>query len=119
LVTHHDHLKAIVNDLPLAGLSTEPPAVRRADGSWLLDGMLPLDERKQILGLTQMPGEAHAEHQTLASFVWRCLGRIRVAGEHVAWNGLRFAVMDTDRLRIDKVLVQPDRPAGATSVPPR
>lgn len=68
-MTHHDHMEAIVGDLPLAGLSTEPPAVRRADGSWLLDGMLALDERKQILGLTQMPGEAHAEYQTLASCV--------------------------------------------------
>ncbi len=79
--------------------------------------MLPVDELKQILGLTQMPGEGHGEYQTLAGFVLRHLGRIPVPGEHFAWNGLRFEVMDMDRHRIDKVLVQPGRPAGVTSVP--
>jgi putative hemolysin len=117
LVTHHDLMEAIVGDIPSAALSAESPAVWREDGSWLLDGMLPVDELKQILGLTQIPGEEHGEYQTLAGFVLWHLGRIPVAGEHFAWNGLRIGVMDMDRHRIDKVLVQPGRPAGVTSVP--
>jgi len=111
LVTHHHLMEAIAGDPPLAGLSTESPAVRREDGSWLLDGMLRVDELKQILGLTQMPGEEHGEYQTLAGFVLRHLGRIPVPGEHVAWNGRRFKGMDMDRHRTDKVLVQHGRSA--------
>jgi Mg2+/Co2+ transporter CorC len=46
----------------------------------------------------------------------RHLGRLPVAGEHFTWNGLRFEVIDMDRHRIDKILVQPERTADVTSV---
>jgi putative hemolysin len=116
LVTHHDIMEAIVGDIPSAGLPTESPIVQRADGSWLLEGMLPVDTLKQLLGLKQMPGEERSEYHTLAGFVLRHLGHIPVAGEHFTWNGLRFEVIDMDQHRIDKVLVQPDRTTGVTSV---
>ena len=115
LVTHHDIMEALVGDIPAAGLPTESPAVQREDGSWLLDGMLPVEALKQRLDLKQLPGEERSEYHTLAGFVLRHLGRIPVAGEHFAWNGLHFEVMDMDRHRIDKVLVQPGRPAGVAS----
>jgi putative hemolysin len=109
LVTHHDLMEAIVGDIPSAGLPTESPAVRREDGSWLLDGALPVDEFQQILGLKQMPDDEHGDYQTLAGFVLQQIGRIPVAGEQFEWRGLRFEVVDMDRRRIDKMLVQPAR----------
>jgi len=117
LVTHHDIMEAIVGDLPSAGLPTESPVVQREDGSWLLDGVLPVDTLKQLLGLKQMPSEDRGdEYHTLAGFVLRHIERIPVAGEHFTWNGLRFEVIDMDGHRIDKVRVQHDRTVGVTSV---
>jgi magnesium and cobalt exporter, CNNM family len=113
LVTHHDLMEAIVGDIPSAGLPTESPAVRREDGSWLLDGALPVDKFQQILGLKQMPDDEHGDYQTLAGFVLQQIGRIPVAGEQFEWRGLRFEVVDMDRRRIDKMLVQPARERGA------
>jgi putative hemolysin len=83
--------------------------VRREDGSWLLDGALPIDEFQQILGFKQMPDDEHGDYQTLAGFVLQQIGRIPVAGEQFEWRGLRFEVVDMDRRRIDKMLVQPAR----------
>jgi magnesium and cobalt exporter, CNNM family len=113
LVTHHDLMEAIVGDIPSTGLPTESPAVRREDGSWLLDGALPVDEFQQILGLKQMPDNERGDYQTLAGFVLQQIGRIPVAGEQFEWRGLRFEVVDMDRRRIDKMLVQPARERSA------
>ena len=109
LVIHHDLMEAIVGDILSAGFPAESPAVRREDGSWLLDGMLPVDEFKQLLGLKHIPGEEHGDYQTLAGFFLRQIGRIPAAGEHFEWQGLRFEVVDMDRHRIDKALVKPSQ----------
>jgi putative hemolysin len=119
LVTPNDILEAIVGDLPEAGELIEPLAVQREDGSWLLDGMLPIDELKEILQLGPMPGEDQGVYQTLAGFVMMQLGRIPVVADYFEWGGLRFEVMDMDGNRIDKVLAMPvpthatDTEAGA------
>ena len=117
LLTHHDLMEAIVGDIPSSDLLEESPAVRREDGSWLLDGMLPIEEFKQALGLKQMPGEERGDYHTLAGFVLMHIKRIPVPGDHFEWHGLRFEIMDMDGRRVDKVLVTPSRrdgPAAAT-----
>ena len=78
LVTPSDILEAIVGDLPEAGEQVDPLAVQRADGSWLLDGMLPVDEFKDLFDLGELPGEDQGIYQTLAGFVIMQLGRIPV-----------------------------------------
>jgi len=107
LVTLKDILEAIVGDIPSAEELAEPQAIQREDGSWLLDGMLPIEEFKELLGIDELPGEGQGLYQTVAGFVIAQLGRIPVAADHFEWGGLRFEVMDMDGNRVDKVLVTP------------
>lgn len=117
LVTPSDILEAIVGDLPVAGEQLEPLVVQREDGSWLLDGMLPIDEFKELFHLGRLPGEDQGVYQTLAGFVIMQLGRIPAVSDHFDWGGLRIEVMDMDGNRVDKVLAQPaPNPAADTEV---
>jgi magnesium and cobalt exporter, CNNM family len=117
LVTPNDILEAIVGDLPEAGQQVQPLAVQREDGSWLLDGMLPVDEFKELFHLAQLPGEDHGVFQTVAGFVIMQLGRIPKAADHFEWEGLRIEVVDMDGNRVDKVLVTPpSNPASGTEM---
>ena len=105
LVTMSDVLEAIVGDIEPAGAPADAYAVRRDDGSWLLDGALPLDELKELLSTGALPGEERGGFQTLAGFVLYMLGRVPRAADSFEWAGLRFEVVDMDGNRIDKVLV--------------
>jgi putative hemolysin len=107
LVTPNDILEAIVGDLPVAGEQLEPLAVQREDGSWLLDGMLPVDEFKDLFDLGELPGEDQGIYQTLAGFVIMQLGRIPVVADHFEWEGFKIEVIDMDGNRVDKVLITP------------
>lgn len=107
LVTMNDVLEAIVGDLPLPGGEAEQYAVRREDGSWLLDGALSVDEFKEIFPVGRMPREESGVYHTLAGFVMTYLGRVPSAADHFEWGGLRFEVVDMDGKRVDKVLVMP------------
>lgn len=98
ILTLADILEEIVGEF-----EGEPQATQRQDGSWLLDGMLPNDEFKEIFNLRHLPAEE--EYETLGGFVMTHLGRIPRAADHFEWGGLHFEVMDMDGTRIDKVLV--------------
>jgi putative hemolysin len=109
LVTPNDILEAIVGDLPTAGEVAEPLALQREDGSWLLDGMLPVDEFKALFHLGPLPGQDQGVYHTLAGFVIMQLGRIPTAADCFEWEGLKIEVVDMDGNRVDKVLVVPQR----------
>ena len=98
LLTIYDILEEIVGDI-----DNEPQATQRQDGSWLLDGMLPVEDFKEIFNLRHLPDED--EYETLGGFVMLHLGRVPQAADHFEWNGLIFEVMDMDGKRVDKVLV--------------
>ncbi|MBL8100823.1 MAG: HlyC/CorC family transporter [Anaerolineales bacterium] len=99
LLTINDILEEIVGQMDLE----EPQATQRQDGSWLLDGMLEVDEFKEIFHLTTLPHEG--EYETLSGFVMASLGRIPQTADHFEWHNLRFEVIDMDGRRVDKVLV--------------
>ncbi len=107
LVTLNDILVEIVGDVPSADELEDPQAVQREDGSWLLDGMLPVDEFFKIFAVNDSQGEHRGSYQTLGGFVITHLGRIPNAADHFEWDGMRFEVMDMDGNRVDKVLVVP------------
>jgi len=115
LVTLTDILEAIVGDIPSAEDLAEPQIVQREDGSWLLDGMLGVEELKELLNITELPGEEQGLYQTVAGFVTSELGRIPGVADHFEWNRLRFEVVDMDGYRVDKVLVTPRPPVPADS----
>ena len=99
LLTVNDIIEEIVGQIELE----EPQATQRQDGSWLLDGMLEVDEFKEIFNLTVLPHED--EYETLSGFVMLSLGRMPQTADQFEWHGLRFEVIDMDGRRVDKVLV--------------
>jgi putative hemolysin len=107
LLTINDILEEIVGEMEIE----EPQATQRQDGSWLLDGMLEVDELKEIFQLPVLPHED--EYETLSGFVMVSLGRVPQPTDRFEWHGLRFEVMDMDGRRVDKVLVTtlPQRPS--------
>ena len=99
LLTINDILEEIVGEMEL----DEPQATQRQDGSWLLDGMLEVDEFKEIFEIHSLPHED--EYETLSGFVMVSLGRVPQVTDHFEWNSFNFEVIDMDGRRVDKVLV--------------
>jgi len=98
LITLADILEEIVG-----AFEGGPQATQRQDGSWLLDGMLPNDEFKEIFNFRHLPDEE--EYETLGGFMMMQLGRIPQPADQFDWNGLCFEVMEMDDKRVDKVQV--------------
>jgi putative hemolysin len=109
LVTLNDVMEVIIGDVSFIDQPQEADIIQREDGSWLLDGMLSINELKEVLQLEKLPGEARGNFQTLGGFVITNLGHIPKSSDHFVWDGFRFEVMDMDGNRVDKVLVVPPR----------
>ena len=103
LVTPLDLLQAITGELK-PDVQTEAWATLREDGSWLLDGLMPVSELKARLELEDLPGEDRGRYNTLAGLLLFVLGRLPQTGEKVRLNTWEFEVVDLDGRRIDKVL---------------
>ncbi|HYW22460.1 MAG TPA: hemolysin family protein [Nodularia sp. (in: cyanobacteria)] len=108
LVTLNDIMSEIVGDLSVGIEQEEPQIVQREDGSWLLDGMLAIDEFYKLFHLEESEMEEPSSYQTLGGFVITHLGRIPVSADYFEWRGMRIEVMDMDGNRVDKVLVMPE-----------
>lgn len=117
MVTHNDILEDIVGYMPPAGANQEPQAIQRGDGSWLLDGLLHIDQLKEIFEIDKLPHEERGRYRTVAGFVINQLRRIPTVGQFFEWEQLRFEVVDMDGYRVDKVLVMPVLAGGAMGPP--
>jgi len=104
VITVRDVLEAITGEF-----STPSPddswAVRRIDGDWLMDGMIPLPEFKDRLAIRALPDEERGRYNTLAGMLMLLLGRLPQVADVVEWDGWRFEVVDLDGKRVNKVLV--------------
>ncbi|HKF73689.1 MAG TPA: hemolysin family protein [Stellaceae bacterium] len=110
VVTLHDILQALVGDIAEPGGPAEDaPVVKRQDGSWLVDGMVPIDEVKDLTGLSTLPGEDTGEFHTLGGFLMAQMNRIPSVADHIMLEGFRFEVMDMDGRRVDRVLIVPPK----------
>src|SRR5215475_3365252 len=112
LVTMNDVLEAMVGEMPAHHRRVESLAVQREDGSWLLDGRMPISDFKELFSIERLPREEEGGYHTLAGFIMTYLRRLPSASDHFVWDGLRVEVVDMDRRRIDKVLVnrvEPDK----------
>jgi putative hemolysin len=103
LVTPQDLFEAIAGEFK----TTTPDdawAVQRKDGSWLLDGLIPIPELKDRLNLDSVPEEELGRYNTLSGMMMLLLGRVPHTSDAADWEGWRFEIVDMDRKRIDKVL---------------
>ncbi|MEK0082539.1 hemolysin family protein [Benzoatithermus flavus] len=114
VLTTTDLLHAITGALGLQIGETEPDALQREDGSWLLDGMKPVEE---VADLLRLPLPARRDYHTVAGFMLDRLRRIPQLGDAIEAGGWRLEVVDMDGRRIDKVLAQP-RPVRPGSYRP-
>jgi putative hemolysin len=108
LVTLNDILEALVGELPEAGV-TDPRIVKREDGTWLIDGMVGLDELKQVLGVSQLPGE-DPDYHTLGGYLMARLNRVPMVADRISAGDWRFEIVEMDGRRVDRVLVVPVTP---------
>ena len=104
LMTPMDMLEAITGELQ-TGTTLEAWATQRADGSWLIDGLMPVSELKARLEIKDLPGESRGRYNTVAGLLLSVSGHLPTIGEHISCAGWTFEVVDLDGKRIDKVLV--------------
>jgi putative hemolysin len=102
ITTPIDILKAIAGELPELGSRERPEATQRENGSWLVDGHLPIEELQRRLNRRDLVGR---DYHTVAGFVLARLGRIPKAGDTLTWRDLKIEIMDMDGVRIDKILL--------------
>ena len=106
LMTPMDMLEAITGELQ-PGAEVDAWATKRGDGSWLIDGVMPVSELKARLDIRELPEESRGRYNTVAGLLQSVSGRLLSTGEEVACAGWRFEVVDLDGKRIDKVLASP------------
>jgi putative hemolysin len=104
LVAISDLLEAMAN---ISDIEQEaaPQIFRRSDGSYLVDGSMPIDEFAENLEL-DIGAVSSEDYDTVAGFVLHCAGSIPKAGDMIEWPPLHIEVVDMDGKRIDKVLVK-------------
>lgn len=105
LITLNDILKAVVGQEISEEDKSNPYVVRRADGSYLIDGALMIDEFKELFNIENVTDEEIGNYRTLAGLVINQMGKIPTAGQFIHWRDLRIEVVDMDGNRIDKLLV--------------
>ena len=101
IVTLRDVLEAITGEFR-SGRAEDQWAVRRDDGSWLLDGLIPVPELKDRLDLKELPEEDR--YHTLSGLLMMLLGRLPQTADKAEWGGWRFEIVDMDGKRIDNVM---------------
>jgi len=103
VITLRDVLEAITGEFTPSE-AEDAWAIQREDGTWLVDGLIPIPELKDRLAIKALPDEDRGRYNTLAGMVMLLLGRLPQTTDTVEWEGWRFEVVDMDGKRIDKVL---------------
>ena len=124
LVTLQDVLEAVTGEFKPRN-QEDAWAVQRGDGTWLLDGLIPIPELKDRLEWKSVPEEDKSRYHTLSGLVMWLLGSLPQTGDKTIWEGWQLEVVDLDGKRVDKVLASklpeenaaPDGTPGSTDNP--
>lgn len=118
MITISDIMRAVVGDVPHTTHEEEVGIRERDDGSLLVDGLLSISEFEHNLSWELEPGDFESEYHTMGGFVMEQLGRVPTEGDSFDWRGLRFEVIDTDGMRVDKILItHAPKPEPETETP--
>jgi putative hemolysin len=103
-----DMLEELVGDINDEDQPSEQAIVRRDDGTYLVDGLLPFVDLQERLRLPSVASiTSPHDFETVAGFVLALLGRMAAVGDVVRWEGYTLEVVDMDGHRIDKILLRP------------
>lgn len=118
LITLEDMLEELVGEIADEYDESEASIVQREDGSYLVDGLLPLSDLEEQLNIPEVEklGREYS-FETTAGLLLILLGHIPTPGESARWQGYTFEVVDMDEHRIDKILILPPRPEAVQSPP--
>ncbi|HEY0846295.1 MAG TPA: hemolysin family protein [Noviherbaspirillum sp.] len=115
IVTLQDVMEAITGEFK-SHRAEDAWAVQREDGSWLLDGLIPVPELKDRLSLHGVPEEERGRYNTLSGMMMLLLGRLPQTADRCDWEDWTFEIVDIDGKRIDKVLAV-RKPVETVSTP--
>ncbi len=121
LVSISDLMVAILGNIADDGIQVDKSIVQREDGTWLVDGMLPVDEFQEHFDLKALPKEDDVDYQTVGGMIMAMLERVPTVGSQAQWETFSFEVVDMDGRRVDKIMVarlpepEPEAPPKATA----
>jgi len=107
IVSLADILEEIVGNIPAINDLEEEEIARRDNGTFLVDGLVSIEELKDYFDIKKLPGEKTGTFHTVGGFVTSKIGRIPITGDNFELGGYKLEVMDMDGNRVDKVLVVP------------
>lgn len=105
VVSLTDVLTSIVGEMPADDEEPDADAIRREDGSWLLDASMTVERFHDLFEIDELPGSETGGFHTVGGFVMHMLGRVPRVADHFECQGMRFEVVDMDRHRVDKLLL--------------
>lgn len=105
LVTTADILEAIIGVIPSNYEGEDARLVLRDDGSWLVDGLTPIEEVHLMIGLDEI--KTTDEYDTIAGFLLHHIGMTPKEADKFEMFNYSFEIMDMDGRRIDKILITP------------
>lgn len=107
LVTLHDLMEAVLGDFPSSEERSKPRAVRREDGSWLVDGMFDMADLQLCLPELKAEEAGARDYRTVGGWAMKQLGRVPTEGDCFYAQSYRVEVLDMDGHRVDKLLFTP------------
>ncbi len=116
LVTIEDLIEEIVGEIEDEhDDAATPQAVRRPDGSMLVDAAMPLEDFVATMG-GELSQTEKDEIDTVGGLVFSLAGRVPTKGEKLAHpSGLEFEVLEADALRVQRLRVRSKRKSGAVA----
>lgn len=101
-----DILESIVGNVPDGSRRRGEPAFQREDGSWLVDGLIPIHEVRELTNWDLFENKKVGDVFTLAGFIMQELGKVPEVGDVLTLGRFKIEIVDMDGNRVDKVLLQ-------------
>ncbi len=106
IVTLNDVLEAIVGDIPYEDEpEDEAPIIQRTENTWIVEGMIPIDEFFAHFNVQLSNDEEDSSYETLGGFIMTKLGKVPSPTDKFQAYDLQFEVLDMDGKRVDKVMI--------------
>lgn len=107
LLSLTDILEAIVGDIPAIDELEDKEITKREDGTYLVDGLVPIDKFKEYFHIKKLPDERSGVFHTAGGFIMHKLGHVPASGDRLEWGDYKFEIIDMDGNRVDKILISP------------